>query len=69
VSSWIDQGIMSRVQRNKLVFVETRDSNEISLALKNYFKVSGEKRSLLFFEIQSFPLLSLIERPVSSLSS
>ena len=30
---------MSRVQRNKLVFVETRDGGEISLALKNYFKV------------------------------
>ncbi len=40
VSAWVDQGIMDRVQRNKLVFVETRDSGEISLALKNYFKVS-----------------------------
>ena len=41
VSSWIDQNIMSRIQRNKLVFVETRDSGEISLALANYFTVSG----------------------------
>ncbi len=39
VSAWVDQGIMDRVQRNKLVFVETRDSGEISLALKNYFNV------------------------------
>ena len=36
---------MSRVQRNKLVFIETRDSGEISLALKNYFTVSTVIRS------------------------
>lgn len=41
VSSWIDQNIMNRIQRNKLVFVETRDSGEISVALANYFTVSG----------------------------
>ncbi len=41
VSAWIDQNIMNRIQRNKLVFVETRDSREISLALANYFTVSG----------------------------
>lgn len=40
VSAWVDQNIMSRIQRNKLVFIETRDSGEISLALKNYFAVS-----------------------------
>ena len=31
---------MAVVQRNKLVFIETRDSGEISAALKNYFTVS-----------------------------
>ena len=40
MSAWVDQNIMSRIQRNKLVFIETRDSGEISLALKNYFAVS-----------------------------
>ena len=40
VSAWVDQNIMNRIQRNKLVFIETRDSGEISLALKNYFAVS-----------------------------
>ena len=39
VSAWVDQNIMNRIQRNKLVFIETRDSGEISLALKNYFAV------------------------------
>ena len=32
---------MSKVQQNKLVFFETRDSGEISLALQNYFKVTA----------------------------
>ena len=40
VSAWVDQNIMNRIQRNKLVFIETRDSGEISLALRNYFAVS-----------------------------
>ena len=39
VTSWVDQGIMSKVQKNKLIFIETRDRGEISLALHNYFKV------------------------------
>ena len=39
MSSWVEQGIMSVVQRNKLVFIETRDSGEISVALSNYFAV------------------------------
>ena len=30
---------MSSVQRNKLVFIETRDAGEVSLALTNYFAV------------------------------
>ncbi len=41
VASWVDQQIMDRVQRNKLVFIETRDGGEISLALRNYFQVRG----------------------------
>ena len=38
VTSWVDHGIMSKVQRNKLIFIETRDRGEISMALHNYFK-------------------------------
>ena len=40
VSSWVDQGIMNKVQSNKLVFIETQDFIETSLALHNYHKVS-----------------------------
>ena len=47
MSSWVDQGIMSKIQRNKLVFIETRDSGEIALALKNYFLVSATPTFLL----------------------
>lgn len=38
VSSWVDQGIMNKVQSNKLVFIETQDFVETSLALQNYHK-------------------------------
>ena len=48
VSAWVDQNIMSRIQRNKLVFIETRDSGEISLALRNYFAVSHSISKALF---------------------
>lgn len=40
VSSWVDQGIMNKVQSNKLVFIETQDFVETSLALQNYHKAS-----------------------------
>ena len=32
---------MNKVQSNKLVFIETQDFVETSLALQNYHKVSG----------------------------
>ena len=46
MSAWVDQGLMNKIQQNKLVFFETRDSGEISLALKNYFKVLANCVSL-----------------------
>ena len=36
---WVDQGLMSKIQRNKLVFVETVDNAEMNMALNNYRKV------------------------------
>ena len=33
------QGIISNIQRNKLLFIETQDAAETSLALHNYQKV------------------------------
>lgn len=41
VSAWVDQGTMSQVQQNKLVFIETQDFVETTVALENYIKVKG----------------------------
>lgn len=51
VSSWVEQGIMSVIQRHKLVFLETRDSGEISLALQNYFSACDNGRGALLLAI------------------
>ena len=40
VASWYDQGIIDQLQRHKLLFIETQDAAETSLALVNYIKVS-----------------------------
>lgn len=35
------QGILNEVWKHKLIFVETPDANETSIALENYRRVSG----------------------------
>ena len=42
---------MSTVQRHKLVFLETRDSGEISLALSNYFAACDNGRGAVLLAI------------------
>jgi DNA excision repair protein ERCC-2 len=42
VTMWVDQGIMSQVQKNKLVFIETQDFVETTVALENYIKVTTD---------------------------
>lgn len=39
VVSWCDQGILGQLQRNIIVFIETRDAAKTSLALSNYLNV------------------------------
>lgn len=39
VATWYDHGIINDLQRHKLVFIETQDDAETSLALLNYTKV------------------------------
>ena len=46
VASWYDQGIIDQLQRHKLLFIETQDAAETSLALVNYIKVSSALSSL-----------------------
>ena len=41
VSSWYDQGIITQLQKHKLLFIETQDAAETSLALLNYIKVGA----------------------------
>lgn len=41
VSAWYDMGILSEVWKHKLLFVETPDAMETSIALKNYREVSS----------------------------
>lgn len=45
----IFQGIISNIQRNKLLFIETQDAAETSLALHNYQRVSYKVFSMYFF--------------------
>ena len=40
VATWYDHAIISDLQRHKLVFIETQDDAETSLALLNYMKVT-----------------------------
>ena len=40
------QGIISNIQRNKLLFIETQDAAETSLALHNYQKVHYCKKAI-----------------------
>lgn len=42
---------MSIIQRHKLVFIETRDSGEISLALRNYFAACDNGRGAVLLAI------------------
>lgn len=46
VSAWYDMGILSEVWKHKLLFVETPDAMETSIALKNYREVSSSSRRL-----------------------
>ena len=41
VASWYEQGIIDNIQKSKLLFIETQDSAETSVALQNYYKVLG----------------------------
>lgn len=51
VSIWNDQGVISSVQKNKLLFIETQDGAETSLALYNYQKACENGRGAVLFSI------------------
>lgn len=41
VASWYEQGILENIQRNKLLFIETQDGAETSVALEKYQEALG----------------------------
>lgn len=48
VSDWHIQGIIEQILKYKLLFVETQDSIETSLALANYYKACESGRGLFY---------------------
>lgn len=50
------QGILENIQRNKLIFIETQDGAETSVALEKYQEVRGAPPPC------TFPLPSLVLR-------
>nr|CAG4636787.1 EOG090X01B4 [Ceriodaphnia reticulata]SVE72778.1 EOG090X01B4 [Ceriodaphnia reticulata] len=51
VSSWYDQGIIDQLQRHKLLFIETQDAAETSLALVNYIKACDNGRGAVLLSV------------------
>jgi len=51
VVSWYEQGILENVQRNKLIFIETRDSAETSMALDKYHEACNNGRGAVLLSV------------------
>lgn len=51
VTTWIDQGIMDQIKRRKLVFVETQDVAETSIALDNYQRACENGRGAVLLSV------------------
>mmetsp|Transcript_10674 Transcript_10674/g.39175 ORF Transcript_10674/g.39175 Transcript_10674/m.39175 type:complete len:789 (+) Transcript_10674:294-2660(+) len=51
VSTWDESGVLQEIMQHKLVFIETQDVMETSLALDNYRKACDCGRGAIFFSI------------------
>lgn len=51
VASWYDQGVIDSLQRRKLLFIETQDSAETSLALLNYIRACESGRGAVLLSV------------------
>ena len=51
VAAWYDQGIVTSLQRHKLLFIETQDADETSLALLNYIKACKCGRGAILLSV------------------
>ncbi|ELU01094.1 hypothetical protein CAPTEDRAFT_167887 [Capitella teleta] len=51
VAAWYDQGIIDQVQRHKVLFIETQDAAETSLALANFQKACDNGRGAVLLSV------------------
>ncbi len=51
IVKWHEMGFLMKILENKLIFIETRDSNETMLALENYRKACDTGRGAVFFAL------------------
>ncbi|XP_071799505.1 general transcription and DNA repair factor IIH helicase subunit XPD-like [Asterias amurensis] len=51
VASWYEQGIIDNIQKNKLLFIETQDAAETSVALQNYYKACENGRGAVLLSV------------------
>ncbi|PIK38133.1 hypothetical protein BSL78_25018 [Apostichopus japonicus] len=51
VASWYEQGIIEKIQKNKLLFIETPDAAETSVALHNYHKACENGRGAVLLSV------------------
>ncbi|MCJ8740053.1 hypothetical protein PDJAM_G00054430 [Pangasius djambal] len=51
VASWYEQGILENVQRNKLIFIETQDAAETSMALEKYQEACENGRGAILLSV------------------
>lgn len=51
VLKWDEMDILSRVKENKLIYIETKDNYETTMALENYKQACDSGRGAVFFSI------------------
>ncbi|XP_033079548.1 general transcription and DNA repair factor IIH helicase subunit XPD isoform X2 [Trachypithecus francoisi] len=51
VASWYEQGILENIQRNKLLFIETQDGAETSVALEKYQEACENGRGAILLSV------------------
>nr|XP_027200231.1 general transcription and DNA repair factor IIH helicase subunit XPD-like [Dermatophagoides pteronyssinus] len=51
IASWYEQGIIDSIQKNKLLFIETQDASETSLALYNYVRACENGRGAVLLSV------------------
>ncbi|XP_032819762.2 general transcription and DNA repair factor IIH helicase subunit XPD [Petromyzon marinus] len=51
VAAWYEQGILENIQRNKLIFIETQDGAETSVALEKYHEACENGRGAVLLSV------------------